>query len=87
MSDDLHRRRDEFVVLDGVAKTYGFGELVGHALKPADLSISTGQFVVLLGPSGSGKTTFLDLVGGIERPTAGRVWRQAFGTLSARTRC
>ena len=73
MSDDIQVRRQELVVLDGAAKTYGSGELAVQALRPCDLSIPTGQFVVLLGPSGSGKTTFLDLVGGIERPTAGRL--------------
>ncbi len=61
------------VALDGAAKTYGAGSLAVHALRPTDLSIPAGQFVVLLGPSGSGKTTFLDLVGGIERPSSGRL--------------
>lgn len=64
----------ELVVLEGVAKTYGSGELEVHALRATTLSIPAGQLVVLLGPSGSGKTTFLDLVGGIERPTAGRLF-------------
>ena len=63
----------DLVALDGAAKTYGNGELAVHALRPTALTIPAGQFVVLLGPSGSGKTTFLDLVGGIERPTAGRL--------------
>jgi putative ABC transport system ATP-binding protein len=73
VSHDPPGRGSDLVVLDGAAKTYGTGELSVHALRPTSLSISTGQFVVLLGPSGSGKTTFLDLVGGIERPTAGRL--------------
>jgi len=72
VSHDLDKN-SELVVLEGVAKTYGAGELAVHALRAADLSIPTGQFVVLLGPSGSGKTTFLNLVGGIERPTGGRL--------------
>ena len=63
----------DLVALDGTAKTYGSGELAVHALRPTALTIPAGEFVVLLGPSGSGKTTFLDLVGGIERPTAGRL--------------
>jgi putative ABC transport system ATP-binding protein len=63
----------DLVTLDGAAKTYGSGELAVHALRPTALAIPAGQFVVLLGPSGSGKTTFLDLVGGIERPSAGRL--------------
>jgi putative ABC transport system ATP-binding protein len=44
-----------------------------HALQDADLEVRQGQFVVILGPSGSGKTTILNLVGGIDTPTAGRV--------------
>jgi putative ABC transport system ATP-binding protein len=49
------------------------GAVAVHALKPTDLSISQGEFLVMLGPSGSGKTTVLNLIGGIDRPTAGRV--------------
>ncbi len=64
---------DHLLTLDGVAKTYGAGDLAVHALRPTGLAVDAGQFVVLLGPSGSGKTTFLDLVGGIERPTAGHL--------------
>jgi putative ABC transport system ATP-binding protein len=74
VADELIMPSEELVVLDGVAKTYGAGELAVHALRTAHLSIPAGQFVVLLGPSGSGKTTFLDLVGGIERPTSGRLF-------------
>jgi putative ABC transport system ATP-binding protein len=73
MPDGPSAPADTLVVLDGTAKTYGVGELAVHALRPADLTIPAGQLVVLLGPSGSGKTTFLDLVGGIERPSAGRL--------------
>ncbi len=65
--------QDHVVTLDGVAKTYGAGDLAVHALHPTGLAVDAGEFVVLLGPSGSGKTTFLDLVGGIERPTAGHL--------------
>jgi len=43
------------------------------ALHPADLTVRRGEFVVMLGPSGSGKTTLLNLIGGIDRPTSGRV--------------
>jgi putative ABC transport system ATP-binding protein len=66
-------QNEALVRLEGIAKTYGSGDIAVQALKPSDLSVVTGELVVLLGPSGSGKTTFLDLVGGIERPTAGRL--------------
>ncbi|MHB1131532.1 MAG: ABC transporter ATP-binding protein [Chloroflexota bacterium] len=61
------------VQLEGVEKTYGSGAFPVQALKGVDLTISRGEFVVILGPSGSGKTTLLNIVGGIDTPTAGRV--------------
>ena len=61
------------IELDGAAKTYMMGAVAVHALKPTDLSISQGEFLVMLGPSGSGKTTVLNLIGGIDRPTEGRI--------------
>jgi putative ABC transport system ATP-binding protein len=59
--------------LEGVEKVYGEGPLAVHALAGIDLEILAGQLVVVLGPSGSGKTTLMNLVGGIEPATAGRV--------------
>jgi putative ABC transport system ATP-binding protein len=59
--------------LEHLTKTYGRGETAVHALRGIDLEIKTGQFVVILGPSGSGKTTLMNIVGGIEPPTAGHV--------------
>jgi len=61
------------VCLDGAEKTYLMGEVKVPALHPTDLTIRQGEFLVMLGPSGSGKTTLLNLVGGIDRPTSGRV--------------
>jgi len=61
------------IELEGVTKSYGAGELAVPAIRGIDLSIPAGQFVVVLGPSGSGKTTLMNLVGGIERPTAGTI--------------
>jgi putative ABC transport system ATP-binding protein len=63
----------ELAVLTGAAKTYGAGDLAVRALKPTDLTIPAGEMIVVLGPSGSGKTTLLNLIGGIERLTAGRL--------------
>lgn len=58
--------------LEAVEKHYG--SLVRtRALAPTDLEIRGGELVVLLGPSGSGKTTLLNLLGGLDRPSAGRV--------------
>jgi putative ABC transport system ATP-binding protein len=59
--------------LEGVDKTFGEGELAVHALSDASLEIERGQFVVVLGPSGSGKTTLMNLIGGIEPATGGKI--------------
>jgi putative ABC transport system ATP-binding protein len=61
------------ILLEGVTKTYGSGEVAVHALRGIDLDVRAGQFVVVLGPSGSGKTTLMNLVGGMEPPTDGRI--------------
>ena len=59
--------------LEGVTKAYPMGAGIVYALKNISLSIEKGEFVVVVGPSGSGKTTLLNLVGGIDRPSEGKV--------------
>lgn len=59
--------------LTGVRRTYGSGDAAVHALSDVDLHIDAGEFVAIVGPSGSGKTTLLQLLGALDRPTAGRV--------------
>ena len=60
--------------LEGLRKTYGEGEAAVHALRGVDLTIAERELVVLLGPSGSGKSTLLNVLGGLDRPTAGKCW-------------
>jgi putative ABC transport system ATP-binding protein len=59
--------------LDGVAKFFQRGPTTVRALDGVDLEIEAGEFVTLEGPSGSGKTTLLQLLGALDRPSAGHV--------------
>jgi len=58
----------------GLTKVYGVGAAAVHALRNVDLEIPAGEIVVLLGPSGSGKSTLLNIIGGLDRGTAGKVY-------------
>lgn len=58
----------------GLTKTYVSGEVTVHALNDVNLEIAEKEVVVLLGPSGSGKTTLLNIMGGLDRPSGGRLF-------------
>jgi len=57
----------------GISKVYRTGDVEVHALRGVDLELYDGEFVVLLGPSGSGKSTLVNILGGLDVPTAGEV--------------
>ena len=61
------------VRLDEVTRDYGQNGVITRALRGVDLTLESGEFVGMAGPSGSGKTTLLNLIGGLDRPTSGRV--------------
>lgn len=57
-----------------IEKTYGKGELSVHALKKIDLEIEEGVFYAIIGKSGSGKSTLLHILGGLDKPTGGKMY-------------
>jgi putative ABC transport system ATP-binding protein len=66
--------KDVLVRAHGVKKTYQRGADITHALKGVSLEIYRGEYVCVMGPSGSGKSTFFNMVGGLDSPSAGRVF-------------
>jgi putative ABC transport system ATP-binding protein len=65
--------RKLLIELDAVEKVYRTGKLEYPALRGVDLTIEEGEMVAIVGPSGSGKTTIMNMITGIDRPTAGHV--------------
>ncbi|MFD5017384.1 ABC transporter ATP-binding protein [Paenibacillus sp. NPDC058367] len=64
----------DILKIEHLSKTYGKGETAVNALDDVSFSIKKGEFVAIIGPSGSGKSTILHLLGGVDRPTRGKVF-------------
>ena len=64
----------EILRVEHLSKIYGKGENEVRALDDVSFSVEKGQFVAIIGPSGSGKSTLLHILGGVDRPTAGKVF-------------
>ena len=64
----------EILKVENLSKTYGKNEAKVDALKNINLSINKGEFVAIVGPSGSGKSTLLHLLGGVDKPSEGKVY-------------
>jgi putative ABC transport system ATP-binding protein len=62
------------VRVTGVTKSFRLGKTTVEALKGIDLEISAGEYISIMGPSGSGKSTLFNMIGGLDKPTAGKVY-------------
>ncbi len=64
----------QIVRVRGVTKNFDLGKIVIEVLKGIDLEIETGKYISIMGPSGSGKSTLFNMIGGLDKPTAGKVF-------------
>lgn len=65
--------REVLYKIDNLTKEYKMGEVIVKALDDISFELLKGEFVVVLGPSGSGKSTILNIIGGMDNPTSGKV--------------
>ena len=68
------KKTGEILRVENLTKIYGEGENAVRALDGVSFSVQKGEFVAVMGASGSGKSTLLHLLGGVDRPTAGKVY-------------
>ena len=64
----------EILRCENITKIYGTGDTAVRALYNVSFSVEKGEFVSIVGQSGSGKSTLLHIIGGVDRPTEGKVW-------------
>lgn len=70
----MTKGREDFVKLENVSKVYGTKEVKIIAVDEISFEIAEGEFVVIVGPSGAGKTTVLNILGGMDKASSGKVW-------------
>ena len=64
----------DILKIENLSKIYGEGENQVKALDNVSFIVPKGQFVAIIGPSGSGKSTLLHILGGVDKPTSGKVY-------------
>ncbi|WP_078556329.1 ABC transporter ATP-binding protein [Bacillus alkalicellulosilyticus] len=64
----------DILKIENLSKIYGKGDTAVKALDNVSFSVKKGEFIAIIGPSGSGKSTLLHLLGGVDRPTSGKVF-------------
>jgi putative ABC transport system ATP-binding protein len=70
----MNNGKKRLILTEDLKKEFREDEVIVPAVRGIDLTVESGEFTAVVGPSGSGKTTFLNLISGLERPTAGKVW-------------
>lgn len=70
----MEKYKEDYVKLENVSKVYGTKEVKIVAVDEISLQIAKGEFVVIVGPSGAGKTTVLNILGGMDKASGGKVW-------------
>jgi len=69
----METKADMVVVASSLCKEYRVSEHVVNALKDVNFEVAEGEFVCIYGPSGAGKTTLLNIIGGLDKPTSGKI--------------
>jgi putative ABC transport system ATP-binding protein len=71
--ENLFKTKGVGINVTGATKNYRMGTNEVHALRDTNWEVTTGQAVAIMGPSGCGKTTLMNLIGGVDRPSTGKI--------------